>query len=520
VLASFLAVAGALALPPLGFIGNEFMTQTDRGEFTVTIENPPGATVESSNRVAHKAEMMIASLPEITKVFTNVGVSSEGLLGQTSNNVAELNVTLVPPEQRKRTTDQVGEEIKALIASMPGTKVRVNPIGIFGTANSTPIQIVVTGTDLDKIMLSAKTVGKTLSQIPGTADIRYSTEEGKPETRVEIDRQKMAALGLNVSDVGGTMRVALSGDDDSKYRDGTHDYPIRIQLDQRDRSTPANLTSLAFLNSRNEQVELQQFAQVFQTTGPTKLQRQDRNSAVTVFAQVIGRPSGTIVAEFRKAIAGKLEPETQLVYLGDEKNRTEGFASLGIALAAGILFVFMIMIALYDSYVYPFVVLFSIPVAMVGAFVALAVTGKSLSVFSILGIIMLIGLVAKNAILLVDRANEMQKTGLSAPEAMVEAGGSRIRPIFMTTLSMVFGMLPVALSTSAGAEWKTGLAWALIGGLTSSMLLTLVLVPVVYTKLDEWKESIPALFAGPHKLFRRKNSPAAEGARSVGADAR
>ena len=263
----------ALALPPLGFIGNEFITQADRGEFTVTIENPPGATVEETNRVTIGVEQTISAMPEINKIFTNVGTSSEGLLGQTSNNASELNIALVPQEQRSKTTDQVGEEIKNKISAIPGATVRVNPIGIFGTANQTPIQIVVGGTDLGQIQKSARTVADLLGTIPGTADIRLSTEDGKPETRVEIDRQKMAALGLTVSDVGQTLRVALSGDDDSKYRDGPNEYPIRIQLDRAQRTSVRDLASLTFVNAKGDQVELQQFAQIFQTTGPTKLQR-------------------------------------------------------------------------------------------------------------------------------------------------------------------------------------------------------------------------------------------------------
>ncbi len=503
VTASVAAFVFALALPPLGFIGNEFITQADRGEFTVTVENPPGSTIEYTNRIAQRVEHVIAALPEVRKVITNVGVSSEGLIGQTSNNSAELNVSLVPAEQRTKTTDQVGMEIKSEVAAIPGAKVRVNPIGIFGTANNTPIQIVVSGTDMDAIAQSAQKVADVLSGVPGTTDIRLSTELGKPETRVEIDRQKLAELGLNVSDVGSALRIALTGDDDSKFRDGPNEYPIRIRLDKFDRSNVADLNTLPFMNSRSELVELQQFAKVEQASGPTQLQREDRNSAITVFSQVVGRPSGTVVAEFRKAIEGKLTPGTSLAYLGDEKNRAQGFGSLGLALLAAVLFTYMIMVALYDSYVYPFVVLFSIPVAMVGAFLALALTGKSLSIFSILGIIMLVGLVAKNAILLVDRANEMKRQGMSTVEALMEAAESRIRPIFMTTLSMVIGMLPIALSASAGAEWKSGLAWALVGGLSSSMLLTLVLVPVIYFKVDQWRESIPALFARPSAFVRK-----------------
>ncbi len=197
----------------------------------------------------------------------------------------------------------------------------------------------------------------------------------------------------------------------------------------------------------------------------------------------------------------KLPSGVQISYDGDLKNQSDSFGSLGIAMFAAILFVYMVMVALYDSYLYPFVVLFSIPVAMVGALLALALTMKALSIFSILGIIMLIGLVGKNAILLVDRTNAMKFTGMSNFDALIEAGNARIRPIVMTTVSMIIGMSPIALSSSSGSEWKSGLAWALIGGLTSSMFLTLILVPVVYMQFELWKESIPAFF---RKLFRIK----------------
>jgi HAE1 family hydrophobic/amphiphilic exporter-1 len=243
-------------------------------------------------------------------------------------------------------------------------------------------------------------------------------------------------------------------------------------------------------------VELKQFAEIYQATGPTKLQRQDRNSSVTVFSQAVGRPSGTIGEDIKKGLAQVTLPEgVQIAYKGDLQNQAEGFDSLFLAMIAAILFVYMIMVALYDSYIYPFVVLFSIPVAMIGALLALALTMKSLSIFSLLGIIMLVGLVGKNAILLVDRANQMRaEQRMSTYDALIEAGQTRLRPILMTTAAMVFGMMPIALSTEAGAEWKAGLAWALIGGLTSSLLLTLVLVPVVYTWVDGLREKVPALF--------------------------
>jgi HAE1 family hydrophobic/amphiphilic exporter-1 len=312
----------------------------------------------------------------------------------------------------------------------------------------------------------------------------------------------MASLGLTLGEVGAGLRIAFNGDDESKFRQGTNEYPIRVVLDQFDRSKASDVGNLTFLNRKGQPVELKQFASIQLASGPSKLQRQNRRYSVNVLSQAIGRPSGDIVADIRKAIATSALPnDIEVTYEGDEKNRAEGFGSLGLAMMAAILFVYLIMVALYNSFVYPFVVLFSIPVALVGAFLALALTMNALNIFTMLGMIMLIGLVGKNAILLVDRTNQMRREQhLPTREALLEAGQTRLRPIVMTTASMIVGMSPIAFGVSAGSEWKSGLAWALIGGLTSSLLLTLVLVPVVYEKVDEWREKVPALM---HRLMKK-----------------
>ncbi len=492
--AVFILFLASLTLAPLGFIGAEFMTQTDRGEFAVILEMPAGSSIDNTNFMTQKVEKYIYTLPEVKKTFITVGASTEGLVGQTSNNSSEIDVTLVPKEDRKKSTNAVGEEIKRFVNIVPGIKVRVNPIGIFGTANQTPIQLIVSGSNRADVEKGAKILADVTKKIPGTADVRLSTEEGKPETRIDIDRGKLATFGLNIAEVGAALRIALTGDDDSKFRDGENDYTILIALDDFDKSQISDIKHLTFKNPRGQLIELQQFANIYQTNGPTKLQRRNRIGAVTVYSQVIGRPTGSVGADIKKQVDKGIMPAgVEVSYQGDLKNQADSFGSLGLAMIAAIIFVYMVMVALYDSFIYPFVVLFSIPVAMVGAFLALALTLKSLNIFTILGIIMLIGLVGKNAILLVDRANQMRKEhGVSVFEALIEAGESRIRPIVMTTTAMVFGMLPLALSTDSGSEWKTGLAWAIIGGLISSMFLTLVVVPIMYVKVDHWKESFSA----------------------------
>ncbi|MFA6542697.1 MAG: efflux RND transporter permease subunit, partial [Bacteroidota bacterium] len=431
---------GSFTLPALGLIGVEFFAQTDRGEFSVTVELPPGANIEQTNQASLDVERILSQMPEVKKVFTTVGVSADGFIGTSSNNVVQLNVALVPKTQRKKSTTQVGIDIKEKIHEIPGLKVYVSPIGLFGAADQAPIQIAVTGTQMEKVQMGAEIVKNTLENVDGTADVRLSSESGKPEMQIDIDRAKMAQLGLSVAEVGAALRIALAGDDESKFRDGNNEYDIRIRLDEFDRSQTNDLGGISFMNNRGQQIELKQFANIYQSAGPSKLQRQDRISVLYVNSQAVERPSGTIVQDFRKELAKTTLPDgVSLVYLGQEKNQSDGFGSMGLAMLAGILFVYLIMVALYDSYVYPFVVLFSIPMAIIGAFGALAITGKALSIFSMLGFIMLIGLVAKNAILLVDRTNQMKlENGLSTYEALMEAGQSRLRPILMTTLTMIF----------------------------------------------------------------------------------
>ncbi len=493
---AFVMFIGSFMLVGMGYVGGEFITQSDRGEFTVSLELTPGSTLENTNHVTAQVERYVLQMPEVKKTAVNVGVSSEGLFGQSSNNSSEVTITLVPKEERTKSTDDISEEIKAYAMSIPGVKARANPIGIFGTANQTPIQMIVSGTNDADIRVAAGQVAEILRSIPGTADVRLSSEEGKPETRVEIDRVRMASLGLTVADVGATLRVALNGDDEAKYRDGANEYDIRVMMDEFDRDRTADVETLVFMNRKGEQIQLNQFAEVTQAAGPTKLQRKDRNPSVQVFSQVFGRPSGDIFADFQKKMAQvKLPAGVTVGQDGDIKNQMEAMQSMFLALMVGILFVYLIMVALYNSYLYPLVVLFSIPLAMIGALLALGLSASTLNIFSGLGMIMLMGLVAKNAILLVDFANREREEGKSIKEALLAAGRERLRPILMTTLTMIFGMLPIALSKSAGAEWKAGLAWALVGGLTSSMLLTLVVVPVVYMTFASVQERLRAASA-------------------------
>lgn len=488
-LLSFALIIGSIALVPGGFVGAAFMQQSDRGELNVSIELAPTASVYQTNQVAQRVEKILLGKPEVTRVFTNVGYSSTGL-GTTSNsNIADLTVQLVDKKERTISSEEFGQGIQKEILQIPGVKVTVAPTSITGNANQAPIQVAVKGTDMAVIRKTAAQVKEIVTSVPGTSNVDYSVDDPKPEVGVTLDREKMAQLGINAAEVGATLQTAFRGDDRSKFKQNGKEYDIMVNLDQFDRSKADDIRHLTFVNSQGQTFELSQFATIREGMGESVLQRIDRLSSITINSQVVGRPSGSIGADIQAKMAKVKLPEgISIEYRGDLKNQADAFGSLGVALLLGIILIYLIMVALYESTIYPFVVLFSIPVALVGALTALALTMESLTIFSIVGMIMLLGLVAKNAILIVDFANQLKEEGYALKEALIEAGKERLRPILMTTIAMIAGMLPIALASGDGAEVKNGMAWVIIGGLTSSLLLTLFLVPSAYYVVDRIKE--------------------------------
>ena len=471
-----------------GFIGSEFVNEGDRGEFIVRLELPKDATLEQTNFKTREVENYLESLPEVTGIFTTVGQTSGMLTGASSSPyAAEIMVKLVDKKYRDLTAPQYAKRLEIeLQENIVGPEFTAVPVSMMGSANEAPIQIVVSGPDMDTLSNFSQRIMAEMAQVPGTRKIETSLEEGNPEIRIEVNRAKMADLGLSMDVVGGSLQVAFNGNTDTKFRDGDYEYDINVRMDEFDRRSIADIEAITFVNNRGEIIQLRQFADALQSEGPDKLERKDRIGSVTLRSQVSGRPSGTVGAEIQQRLADlELPNEVTISYEGDLKMQEEGFGSLGIALFASVLLIYLIMVALYDSYVYPFVVMFSLPLAMIGALLALALTGSSLSIFSMLGMIMLMGLVAKNAILLVDFTNQLKDAGVEVKAALIKAVEIRFRPILMTTLAMVFGMLPIALASGAGAEWKNGLAWAIIGGLISSMFLTMVVVPVIYYIFDK-----------------------------------
>lgn len=476
---------GTIGLMAGGFIGGAFISKGDQGELVIKLELDPNASVYQTNMLTQQAEKIIMSQPEVVTVFSNIGYSSNGLGTVGNSNYSEINVKLVDKEERLISTDEFGNKMQREIAAIPGVKVTVAEVDITGNANQAPIMILVKGNDRTKIRAAAESIMKVVASTPGVVYPEFSTKNPKPEIDVKLDREKLAVFGLNATEVGMAIGNAFRGNDQAKYKYNGNEYDIMVQNDDYDKTDIDDVRNLGFTNAAGQTFKLSQFAAVTEDLGESVLERMNRLPSITVNAGVQGRSTGTVGNEITEGIKKlKMPAGVTWEFGGDIEAQQDAFGSLLAALGIGILLVYLIMVALYENAVYPFVVLFALPLATIGAFLALALTMNEITIFSMIGIIMLMGLVAKNGILLVDFTNQRKAEGAGLVEALIDAGRERFRPILMTTIAMIVGMSPIALASGSGAEVKNGMAWVIIGGLSSSLLLTLVVVPCVYYIVD------------------------------------
>lgn len=487
---------GSLALIPAGVIGTEFMTDSDRGEFAINIDMPLGTTIEKTDGAVYAVEQIVAAMPETERYLSTIGNQQSQWKNGNQSNVGQVQIKLVDKRKRQRSTHAVMMAIKEKTGSIPGLTTSFSTIGMWGMANEAPFQVEIMGPDLQKVVAFSETVKGIMASARGTADVTSSWEEGKPEVKIEVDRDKVARMGLTLAEVGLAVRAAIEGDLPTKYKEGDTEYDLRVVLSKAGRTRAEDVGMIALVNHYGRTVQLSQVANIFYGKGPSVVARKDRERLVTIAANMSGEvPLGQVNAAVEKEInAVGVPPGVRVFYGGDTENMRDMFSDMTIALSMAVLFVYIIMVSLFESYVHPFTIMFSLPVALVGALGGLALTGATLNMFSMIGIIMLMGLVTKNAILLVDFTNTLRSRGMEMREALLEAGKIRLRPIIMTTATMIFGMMPLALALGSGSEMRQGVAVVVIGGLTSSTLLTLLLVPVMYTYVDGLRSRVPALF--------------------------
>lgn len=471
------------SLFPLGYIGFEFIPSVDRGEFMVQLEMPKDISLEESNALVRRAEDWMRSQPIVETVITTVGATSENTQSTRGTAyLAEMNVKLVPRNMRSVETNQYINQVKQPLSEhLIDAKLKLLNVAITGEASRAAVEYIISGNNSDTLMVFAERALDVLRNITGTIQQELSVESGTPEISVMVDRDKMAALGLTMDNVGLTMQMAFQGNNTLKFTQNNFEYDINIRADRLYRQQTYDVEGLTFINSRGETVRLDQFADIRLGTGPNKLERFNRNSSVTIRTQVLGVPSGTVSSQFLDGIQKIGIPQgVRVEAAGDTKSMQDSMSVLTTALLLSIILIYLTLVVLYNDWTDPLVVMFSIPLSILGAVLALALTNTALSIYGMLGLVMLIGLVAKNAILLVDFANEALGKGQSVNDALIGAVKIRTRPILMTAISTIVGMLPVALSRGSGAELRNGMAWVIIGGMALSTLLTLIVVPVVF----------------------------------------
>lgn len=473
---------GTFMLFPAGYIGAEFVSSGDRGSFILRLEFPHDISLAKNNNTTRTVEKYLRSLPEVDLVYTTVGKKS-GIINTTATPYyTEISVNMVPKNQRSVSTNIFARRHRAKLEEMIiGAKIKAVSVSIMGNEDI-PLKYYIIGNDMDSVMIYSQKVLNCMKSIQGTVETELSVDQNNPEYNISVDRDKMTKLGLNLATVGAVLRTSFAGNTDNKFRDGEKEYDINIQLNEADRRDKKDLENISFVSmSTGQLIKLSQFAAVKESNGPSRLERYNRNPSVQLTSQIIGVSQNKVQTDFSAKLAALKAPESTKVTTSKQtKLMAESFADLGLAFLAAILSVYLIMVVLYNSWIDPFVVMFSIPLSITGALWALALTNFTLSIFSILGIIMLVGLVAKNAILIVDFANDLMTKQTDLIDAISEAVRLRFRPILMTNVSMIIGLIPLALSQSEGAEWKNGIGWTLIGGLTVSMFLSMIIVPVVY----------------------------------------
>lgn len=481
-----------LTYPAARGIGGEFLPRLDRGEFVIHLEMPPGTSLDRTDAAVRQIEELVAGLPEVLYVTSTAG-SGNGLLGArrgggaaagAAGDTGSVTVKLVARGARARTTQEVIADLERRLW-MPGARVTIEELTfLMGAGMMTPVEVLVRGPDLQTLDRLAHQMRQELAGVAGLRDLDQSSREGRPEIRLRYDRDRLASLGLSPLQVADQVRGALGGE-----VVGTlglaGGYEVDIILRQgADRQGSINrLRDLRLVapGARMVTVRLDQVATIEEATGPTSIQRDGGQRAVGLTARVEGRDLAAVMRDVRAAVGRvELPPGFDVTYGGEGQEMAGAFAGLGQALWMAVVLVYMVMAAQFESLVHPLVIMLTLPLASTGALGTMYLVGVPFSVSSVIGLILLTGVVVNNAILLVDRANQLRSRGLGLEVAVSVAGRDRVRPIMMTALTTMLAMVPLALGRGEGAELASPMAWSVIGGLGASTLLTLVVIPAVY----------------------------------------
>jgi len=476
-------LAGAFALFVLSmmllpYLGSSFIPVTDQAQFTVKVKRQAGPTVEALDNSAQKMLTELASFPEIEHIYSTAGDEEQTFF-----------VKMVPKGERQRSQADVISEVRQKLNRLPGVRVDIEQ------GDGKPVTVSVTGDSVEKLAEIANELQQRMESIPGVQDIAASHRPGTPNLNITIKNDRANDLAVSTASIGNSLQTLLAGTVIGKYSDNDERVDIRARLTAMDRRHPESLNAIYVPSEKTKAdgqkvlIPLSQVAEWQYTTSPAEINRYDRQKEIRMTANLEKTTLGDFDNQFYPSLQDMLIPEGYKVgAAGESDDMDESFSSMGIALALAVAFIFMILAAQFESYIEPFAIMLSLPLAIIGALLGLFLAGSTMSVISAIGIMMLMGLVTKNAILLIDFAKQRMLANVPCNIALAEAARIRLRPIIMTSVAMILGMLPIALGVGPGSEARAPMAHAIIGGLMTSTLLTLVVVPVVYSLIHEWKE--------------------------------
>ncbi|EQB20233.1 RND multidrug efflux transporter [Dehalobacter sp. UNSWDHB] len=475
-----------VSVASIAAVGTEFFPTTDEGMVSISVTLPDGAKVDDTVEIMRTIETKIADIPEIDTIFLDAGSAGTMSLTGAQGNVGTFTVKLLPLAERKRGVVEISDEIRNRIMDVPGAKTSVTVAQSVMSAGD-PISITIKGEELDQLKQIGDDFVKEIKKIPGTREVKSSYEDGIPEVEISVDRQAASQYGLSAGTIATAVKASISGVTATQFKYNGTKIDVKIKGDETFNRNLQALEQIPISTSLGYTVTLGQVADISVSRGPVSISRDNQVRTLTISGQISGRDVGSVSGDIQAALAGYRLPDNYTYEMGGQQQEmVDAFSDLYLALGLAVILVYMVMASQFESLVYPFVIMFSIPLGFAGAFLGLFITGKPLSIMSIIGIIMLAGIVVSNAIVLVDYINTRRKTyNEDVHEAIINAGPIRLRPIIMTTLTTVLAMLPLSLGIGEGSEYQAPMAIVVITGLLFSTLVTLVLIPVMYSFMDD-----------------------------------
>jgi HAE1 family hydrophobic/amphiphilic exporter-1 len=488
------AIGLVMVVPPVRAVGVSFFPEDDRSEMIIAIETPPGSNLQYTRLKAQEAARIARAHPEVEYTYTTLGGGTAGAVDE-----GNLFVHLTPKDKRKVSAEQLAMTLRTEMKRVAGVTLSVFTSDFSGGFKQ--LQFQVRGNDLASLTQYADQILEVVKTTPGAVDIGLSTKGLKPELEIELNRGVAGALGVTVGQVAQSLRPAFAGIDVGDWQDPSGEMRnVQVRLVPQSRRNAEDLSQLPLVvtgpTGVPSMLPLSQVATIKQGFGPAVISHLDRDLVISVQANTSGRATGDVTADIMKRVNKlTIPPGVKFTLGGDAQSQQEVFGQIGFALGVAVLLMYLILVVQFGSFMDPLAILISLPLSLIGVLFALAISGNTVNLMSLIGVILLMGIVAKNAILLIDFAKwAREKDGMPLREALIEAGAIRLRPILMTTFALIAGMIPVALGSGEGAQFRAPLGVAIIGGVLTSTLLTLLVIPTFYEVMDEWRSGMATRF--------------------------